>query len=92
MNQNKTEVINPNVWIGSHLGLLKSVYFKNKSAKNHFETGKYGKGFEITSICWGCKEKTQIDIGLKNGIVKTYDPSLDKFTEFTSIPNLQNKK
>ncbi|XP_078000798.1 WD repeat-containing protein 74-like [Glandiceps talaboti] len=70
-----------NVWVGAETGILKGVNLEKKTASNFSNIKALNKEQEINAMCWGNEDETQICLGLRNGIVKTFDMNLNEYTK-----------
>ncbi|XP_002732053.1 WD repeat-containing protein 74-like [Saccoglossus kowalevskii] len=68
-----------NVWIGAETGILKGVNLDEKTASNYSNVASLSKDEEITAICWANEQQTQVCIGQRNHIVKTFDVELGDY-------------
>ncbi|OWF39391.1 WD repeat-containing protein 74-like [Mizuhopecten yessoensis] len=70
-----------NVFVGSEIGLLKGVSVQKSQWENINSIETAEKENEISAICWGNDDQTEICFGLKCQKVKTYDTDTKEFSE-----------
>ena len=64
-----------NVFVGAETGLLKGIQTAERSWQNLNAIEGASRSREITSLCWGCVDKTELCAGLRDNCVLTYDAS-----------------
>ena len=76
-----------NIFVGAETGLLKGVCInpklnlsKNFSNMNHLE-----RKHEITAMSWGNDEQTEILLGLRGQVVRTFDSEDKSFTSHQDV-------
>ena len=82
-----------NIFVGAETGLLKGVCInpklnlsKNFSNMNHLE-----RKHEITAMSWGNDEQTEILLGLRGQVVRTFDSEDKSFTSHQEVKNVNGK-
>ncbi|XP_069110786.1 WD repeat-containing protein 74-like [Argopecten irradians] len=70
-----------NVFVGSETGLLKGVSLPKSQWENINTIEEANKEIEITTLCWGNDDQTEICLGLKCQKVLTYDTITKEFSE-----------
>ncbi|XP_070577591.1 WD repeat-containing protein 74-like [Ptychodera flava] len=69
------------VWVGAETGILKGIDLEKKLASNYSNLSTLSKEQEITAMCWGDDKENQICLGLRNGVVKTFDLEAGEYTK-----------
>ncbi|XP_019627588.1 PREDICTED: WD repeat-containing protein 74-like [Branchiostoma belcheri] len=72
------------VFVGAATGVFKGVNLAKKTATNFQNVASLSKEDEICAMCWGNQQESQVCIGLKNGLVKTFDAEQGEFTDCTN--------
>lgn len=78
----KTPAPDFNIFVGAETGLLKGVCINPKSniCKNFSNMHSLERKHEITAMAWGNDEQTEILMGLKGQVVRTFDTEDKTFT------------
>ncbi|XP_033762511.1 WD repeat-containing protein 74-like [Pecten maximus] len=74
-----------NVFVGSEIGLLKGVSLPKSKWENINSLEGAKKENEITTLCWGNDNQTEICLGLKCQKVRTYDTISKEFSDETDF-------
>ncbi|KAM4721583.1 WD repeat-containing protein 74 [Rhinophrynus dorsalis] len=69
------------VWVGTETGILKGINLVKKQALNYTDVSSLTKGQEVTAMCWGDPQETEILLGCSDGTVKVFNTEKSKFTE-----------
>ncbi|CAH1262264.1 WD repeat-containing protein 74-like [Branchiostoma lanceolatum] len=69
------------VFVGAATGVFKGVNLAQKKATNFQNVASLSREEEICAMCWGNQQESQVCIGLKNGLVKTFDAEQGEFTD-----------
>ncbi|XP_053304510.1 WD repeat-containing protein 74 [Spea bombifrons] len=73
--------IRSHVWVGTETGILKGINLVKKQAANCTDVSSLNREQEISVMCWGDTQESEVLIGCRDGIVKVYSVEKSKFTE-----------
>ncbi|KAM4617306.1 WD repeat-containing protein 74 [Discoglossus pictus] len=74
------------VWVGTETGILKGINLQKKQATNYTEVNSLNRGQEITALCWGDPEESEVLLGCRDGTVRVFSAEKSKFTEIHECP------
>ena len=82
-----------NIFIGAETGLLKGVSINPKLnlSKNFSNMHNLERKHEITAMSWGNDEQTEILLGLRGQVVRTFDSEDKSFTSHQEVKNVNGK-
>ena len=82
-----------NIFIGAETGLLKGVSINPKLnlSKNFSNMHHLKRKHEITAMSWGNDEQTEILLGLRGQVVRTFDSEDKSFTSHQEVTNATGK-
>ncbi|KAJ8266407.1 hypothetical protein GJAV_G00130090 [Gymnothorax javanicus] len=73
-------------------GILKGVSLAKKQAFNFCEMNNLSRDQEVTVLCWGDAQETEVLVGCANGTVKTFSTEKGIFTENRQCGNCEQGK
>jgi len=91
--EEKKTPIDFNVFAGAETGLLKGVSINTKMniSKNFSNMHALNRKHEITAMSWGNEDQTELLLGLRGQIVRTFDTQDKAFTSSHEISNVSGK-
>ncbi|NP_001091349.1 WD repeat domain 74 L homeolog [Xenopus laevis] len=69
------------VWVGTETGILKGINLQKKQAFNYTDVASITKGQEVTAMCWGDPQESEVLLGCGDGTVRVFSSEKSKFTE-----------
>ncbi|XP_040264855.1 WD repeat-containing protein 74 [Bufo bufo] len=70
------------VWVGTETGILKGINLVKKQATNYTEVSSLNRGQEVTAMCFGDPQESEVLLGCRDGTVRVFNTEKSKFTEF----------
>ncbi|XP_044126539.1 WD repeat-containing protein 74 [Bufo gargarizans] len=70
------------VWVGTETGILKGINLVKKQAANYTEVSSLNRGQEVTAMCFGDPQESEVLLGCRDGTVRVFNTEKSKFTEF----------
>ncbi|KAM4018090.1 WD repeat-containing protein 74 isoform 2-T2 [Anomaloglossus baeobatrachus] len=70
------------VWVGTETGILKGINLVKKQAANYTEVSSLDHSQEITAMCYGDPQESEVLLGCRDGTVRVFNTEKSKFTEF----------
>lgn len=88
LEEEEAKVPDFNVYVGAETGILKgvSINLKMNLAKNFTNMHSLERQHEITAMSWGSDDQSEIILGLRGQVVRTFNPEDKSFTSNMEVP------